>query len=304
VTNTDAQSGTLSNGYTYNAAPTVTAIAPTAGVVGGGTSVTITGTGLVSGATVSIGGTPATGVVVVNSTSITATTAAHAAGTVNVVVTNPDGQSGTLTNGFTYGAAVPISFAQVAAATPQSSTASVPVSFPGAQTAGDLNIVVVGWNDTTARVSTVTDSAGNTYNLAIGPTLGTGVAQSIYYASNIKAGPNTVTVKFNQAAAYPDIRILEYKGLSTLDVTKGAAGSGATANSGAATTTTANELIFGADTISTGTVAAGASFTARIITSPDSDLAEDRIVTATGSYSATATLSSGAWVMQMVTFKP
>jgi glucose/arabinose dehydrogenase len=41
-------------------------------------------------------------VVVVNSTTITATTGAHAAGTVNVVVTNTDTQSGTLTNGFTY----------------------------------------------------------------------------------------------------------------------------------------------------------------------------------------------------------
>ncbi len=38
----------------------------------------------------------------VNSTSITATTAAHAAGTVSVVVTNTDAQSGTLTNGYTY----------------------------------------------------------------------------------------------------------------------------------------------------------------------------------------------------------
>ena len=34
--------------------------------------------------------------VVVSSTSITATTAAHAAGAVNVVVTNTDAQSGTL----------------------------------------------------------------------------------------------------------------------------------------------------------------------------------------------------------------
>jgi hypothetical protein len=112
-----------------------------------------------------------------------------------------------------------------------------------------------------------------------------------------------VTVTFTQAAAFPDIRILEYKGVSTLDVIAAAAGSGTTANSGAATTTTANELIFGADTIATTTKAAGASFTARIITVPDSDLAEDRIVTATGSYSATATLTSGAWVMQMVTFR-
>ena len=40
----------------------------------------------------------------VNSTTLTATTPAHAAGTVNVVVTNPDAQSGTLTNGFTFNA--------------------------------------------------------------------------------------------------------------------------------------------------------------------------------------------------------
>ena len=45
---------------------------------------------------------PATGVTVVNSTSITATTGAHTAGTVSVVVTNTDTQSGTLANGYTY----------------------------------------------------------------------------------------------------------------------------------------------------------------------------------------------------------
>ena len=39
---------------------------------------------------------------VVSSTSITATTPAHAAGAVSVVVTNSDAQSGTLTNGYTY----------------------------------------------------------------------------------------------------------------------------------------------------------------------------------------------------------
>ena len=56
VTNTDAKSGTLTNGYTYtgpqsNPAPTVTAITPNSGTTNGGTSVTITGTGFLSGAT-------------------------------------------------------------------------------------------------------------------------------------------------------------------------------------------------------------------------------------------------------------
>ena len=50
--------------------------------------------------------------------------------------------------------------------------------------------------------------------------------------------------------------------------------------------------------------AAGSGFTSRIITSPDGDIAEDKVVTTAGSNSATATLSStGPWVMQMITFK-
>src|SRR6185369_14511474 len=84
------------------AAPTVSAISPTSGSTSGGTSVTVTGTGFSAGATVSLGGTSATNVTVVSSTSITATTPAHAAGAVNVVVTNTDSQSGTLNNGYTY----------------------------------------------------------------------------------------------------------------------------------------------------------------------------------------------------------
>jgi hypothetical protein len=105
VTNTGNHSGTLTSGYTYvvpTPAPTIASVSPNSGTTSGGTSVTITGTGFASGATVSFGGAPATSVNVVGSASITAATPAHAAGTVNVVVTNPDNQSATLTNGFTY----------------------------------------------------------------------------------------------------------------------------------------------------------------------------------------------------------
>src|SRR5882724_5372834 len=106
VTNTDTKTGTLTSGYTYttapNPAPTVTAINPTAGVTTGGTTVSITGTGFLAGASVSFGGIAATGVALVNSTAISASTPAHAAGAVNVVVTNTDAKSGTLTNGYTY----------------------------------------------------------------------------------------------------------------------------------------------------------------------------------------------------------
>src|SRR5262249_57978277 len=77
------------------------------GRTAGGTLVTINGTGFVAGATVNIGGSAATGVSVINGGTITATTPAHAAGAVNVTVTNADTQSGTLTNGFTYVAPAP-----------------------------------------------------------------------------------------------------------------------------------------------------------------------------------------------------
>ena len=200
-----------------------------------------------------------------------------------------------------------IQFVQVNAATPNPSAAAVGVAYQNPQGAGDLNIVVVGWNDTTSTITSVKDGMGNTYSLAVGPIVGNRLSQSIYYATNILAGTNKVSVTFNQSAASPDVRILEYSGLDTtapLDVTASATGNGSTASSGSATTNAANELIFGADTVFTGNSGAGSGFTARIITSPDSDLAEDEIVGVTGSYAATAPLtSSGNWVMQMVTFK-
>lgn len=110
VGNPDGQSDTLSGGYTYiaaNPAPTVTSITPNTGTVNGGTGVTIAGTGFLSGATVSFGGTAATGATITSSTSITATAPAHAAGATSVVVANTDGKSGTLSGGYNYTAAIP-----------------------------------------------------------------------------------------------------------------------------------------------------------------------------------------------------
>jgi len=291
-----------------NPAPTVTGIGPSSGTANGGTPVTITGTRFLSGATVKLGGTTATNVTVTSSSTITATTPAHAAGTVDVVVTNTDGQSGTLSGGYTYTSSTggSIGFVQVNYKTSNPSGSTLAVAYPAAQTAGNLNIVVVGWNDTTAAVSSVTDSRGNTYTRAVGPTTGTALSQSIYYAKNIIAGSNTVTVVFNQTAAYPDVRVLEYSGADTtnpLDVTAGASGTGLTGNSGSATTTSANELVFGAGMTFDIYNAAGSGYTNRVITN-FGDIAEDKSVTSTGSYNATAAMrASAAWVMQMATFK-
>lgn len=82
--------------------PEITSVDPNSGSESGGTSITITGTGFQSGATVTIGGNAATSVTVVNATTITCTTPAGSPGAANVVVTNPDSQSDTLVGGFTY----------------------------------------------------------------------------------------------------------------------------------------------------------------------------------------------------------
>lgn len=203
-----------------------------------------------------------------------------------------------------------IAFVQGAYSVPQSSVGSVSASFTAGQTAGNLNVVLIGWNDTVATISSVTDAAGNTYHLASGPTqVATNATQALYYAANVIAnagGTNAVTVTFNVGAAYPDLRILEYAGASQsnpLDVVGGASATSSTA-SVSLTTTNADDLIVAGDYIQTVTPSAGSGFTARIVTQPDSDIAEDESVTATGTYAASSPLgTAGWWVMNAAAFR-
>jgi hypothetical protein len=103
VENTDGQTGTLVDGFTYWSAPTITSggISPNSGSTAGGTPVTITGTGFQTGAAVTFDGTSATSIVV-SETEITCTTPAGSAGTATVIVTNSDGQSATDSTDFSY----------------------------------------------------------------------------------------------------------------------------------------------------------------------------------------------------------
>jgi hypothetical protein len=189
-------------------------------------------------------------------------------------------------------------------------SASAAVPYPAAQTAGNLNVVVVTWNDTTAQVQAVTDTTGNSYQRAIGPTTrSSSASQSIYYAINrtsVTGGANTVTVTFTAAAATPELRVAEYAGidpLQPLDVTIGASANNASSSSGSVTTRNANDLLIGANWASSVTSGAGSGYTSRVITTAG-DILEDRVVTAAGSYAATAPVSpSGPWIMQMAAFR-
>ncbi len=84
--------------------PAITKVEPDKGTKAGGQEVTVTGENFCEDGdvTVTFGGVEATDVSVVSSTEITCKTPAHDPAKVDVVVTNPDGKSAPLTEGYEY----------------------------------------------------------------------------------------------------------------------------------------------------------------------------------------------------------
>ena len=80
--------------------PTITTITPAAGVVTGGTAITIAGTGFNQGLEFTIGGAPATSIALSGAIQITAVTPAGTEGSREVRIVNSDGQY--VTGAFTY----------------------------------------------------------------------------------------------------------------------------------------------------------------------------------------------------------
>ena len=314
VVNVDGKLGSAAGAYTtIDVRPTISAITPASGPTNG-SAISITGTNFQTGARVTIGGLPAGDVVVVNSTTITANTPGLPVGPADVTITNPDTGTITSTGGFTYAlGSGPINYIQHGGTVTTVPSTTITATMPGLQTAGNLNVVIIGWADATATVSSVTDSESNTYAAALPPTVGTGLSQVIYYAKNIvgdSTTPNQITVTFSQAPQAPDIRILEYSGLDViapLDVpaVAGAPGFGSLADTGGCTTTTPVELIVAGFTVGTHITDPGTGFNILDLTQPNGDSAQHQITAAAGSCGSTAPLSSdGDWVAQSVAFKP
>jgi alpha-tubulin suppressor-like RCC1 family protein len=99
VVTTVGGSATKAAAFTYVPVPTIAGVSPSSGPVVGGTTITITGTNL-AGATVTIDGKAATGVVA-SASLITATTPAGTVGAKSVAVATAGGVA-TRPNGFTY----------------------------------------------------------------------------------------------------------------------------------------------------------------------------------------------------------
>jgi hypothetical protein len=103
VTLPNGTQGSIKSAYTYSLPPSVTGVSPNSGSLSGGNSVTITGQNFRAGAKVSFGGTASTNVVFTNGSTLSATVPGRAnAGSVAVTETNPDGQTASLNNGYSY----------------------------------------------------------------------------------------------------------------------------------------------------------------------------------------------------------
>ncbi|TFD46207.1 choice-of-anchor G family protein [Cryobacterium frigoriphilum] len=99
---TDPAGSTLPLDFTFTPVTVVTSVVPNTGPETGGTSVTITGSCFTGATAVLIGGTPATNVVVVNDTTITADVPAGVGVADVTVVGGGTCGTGTLPGGFTY----------------------------------------------------------------------------------------------------------------------------------------------------------------------------------------------------------
>ena len=185
-----------------------------------------------------------------------------------------------------------------------SSGSSVSVAFKSATQASNTVVVYVIWNNT--GTVTISDSRGDSF-VSVGTPLrwAYGSAQ-IFYASKIAGGSDTVTATFGTSiTSYGLIYVHEYSGISStnpIDVFSSASGKGGSMSSGAATTTAANDLIFGAGASDAAVTASGTGFTARDLNY--GNITEDRIAATAGSNTATATHNGQYWAMQMVAFRP
>jgi hypothetical protein len=205
-------------------------------------------------------------------------------------------------------AAAAIAYVQSAAHT-SGILSTVQVPFAGAQQAGSVNVVFIGWLDSKSHVLSVTDTQNNVYTLANTVLLSGNATQTAYYAKNIVAAAangNTVTVTFNAKVNQPDVRIAEYSGIdpaNPVDVMVGSTGNYVTTSSGTIKTTNANDLLVASNFSQRSITGPGTGFTKRLIDSY-AQILEDKAVTQTGAYSATAPQSKSGWyVMQMIAFR-
>jgi len=258
--------------FTYEPAPTVTAVSPGSGPTSGGTTVIITGTNFGGLAGVTFGGAPATSFTANSTTQITATTPAGA-GTVDVRVTTVNGTSTTSPAArFTYVTAPTV-------------TSISPNSGPST---GGTSVTITGTNFTGATAVT----------FGVASATGVTVDSATQITATAPPGTGTVDVTVNSpggTSATSAFSRFTYVGAPT--VTSIAPNSGPTGGGTSVTITGTN--LAGATTVTFGgmtashTVNSATSITA---TAPAGTGAVDVRVTTAGGTSATSAADQFTYV--------
>ena len=198
--------GTGSGLFTFYAPPAVSAVSPVSGAVAGGSPITVTGTGFLVGATVTVGGAACSVVVVVSPTSVTCSTPAGTTGAGrDVVVTNPAPSSlaGTGSALFTFydppvvSAVSPVS-GSAAGATPVTVTGTGFVTGATVTVGGAACSSVVAVSSTSVTCTTPAGTAGAgrdvvVTNPAPSSLSGTGSALFTYTSSSGGGGSSSST---------------------------------------------------------------------------------------------------------------
>jgi hypothetical protein len=198
VTTANGTSATSSaDQFTYEAAPTVTAVSPTSGSTAGGTSVTITGTNLASATAVDFG-SDAASVTSDSATQIVATSPAESAATVNITVTTANGTSATSSaDQFTYRAAsvliTPVGTFTSTTGTGVTTLAVTP------KTLGDVLVVFAMSSTTASTVSSLSGGGVASWTKGVQFAGTGGVDTEIWFGRVTTTGSSTVTFTWSKS---------------------------------------------------------------------------------------------------------
>jgi len=165
----------------------VTAVSPSSGPTQGGQQVVVLGSSFDTNPTVTFGGAEAT-VTQASAGIIVVQTPAHSSGDVDVVVTNPDGNTGTLlsTAPVHYGYAAVVNAGSVIVPGQPAGTAQASVAFAGSPKL----VVVTVLYETGFNVSLAV--TGGTFSPAIKSDLWSSYKVETFYASMVAPGPNVM----------------------------------------------------------------------------------------------------------------
>ncbi len=243
-----------------------------------------------------------------------------ASSTSNVVYNSP---AGSLTLQPSYGLrATSPPFVQETMISDDSDAPSSSAVFSLNNTAGDLVVLALAWNNNVVTLPTINDAKGNAYSWATtGQSYAGGTVYiAISYAPNIKAGANAVTVNWAASATHKHLAAIEYSGVtavatSALDVAAYNAQPSAPPDngvdgitSGNIATASSSDLIF-AVTVRTDdgspTISAGTAFTPRLLAQVNSLMVEDLVQASAGSIAGTFTYSTSQQALTAVAaFRP